>query len=148
MLSPVISGGMVGCASIWMERASRKNDLKVFTCCLESEGHSFISGQVVIVGGGVAGLEALLALRALAGDRVAVTLVSQDDWFVDRPLTVAEPFGLGSAARYSLPEIAAEFDAEFVHATVTAVALVRLKTGSAVELLISSVPALTAVEPP
>ena len=51
-----------------------------------------------------------------------MTLVSQDDWFVDRPLTVAEPFGLGSAARHSLPEIAAEFGAQFVHATVTAVA--------------------------
>jgi sulfide:quinone oxidoreductase len=87
-----------------------------------SEGHSFISGRVVIVGGGVAGLEALIALRALVGDRVAVTLVSQDDWFVDRPLTVAEPFGLGSAARFPLPEIAAEFDAGFVHATVSAVA--------------------------
>ncbi|HYN50550.1 MAG TPA: FAD/NAD(P)-binding oxidoreductase [Thermoleophilaceae bacterium] len=87
-----------------------------------SEGQSVISGQVVIVGGGVAGLEALLALRALVGDRVAVTLVSQDDWFVDRPVTVAEPFGLGSAARYSLPEIAAELDARFVHATVEAVA--------------------------
>jgi sulfide:quinone oxidoreductase len=86
-----------------------------------SEGHSSISGQVLIVGGGVAGLEALIALRALVGDRVAVTLVSQDDWFVDRPLTVAEPFGLGSAERYPLPEIAAEFDAGFVHATVTAV---------------------------
>ena len=87
-----------------------------------SGGHSLISGQVVIVGGGVAGLEALIGLRALAGDRVAVTLVSQDDWFVDRPLTVAEPFGLGSAERHPLPEIAAEFDARFVHATVAAVA--------------------------
>ena len=85
-------------------------------------GHSLISGEVVIVGGGVAGLEALIGLRALAGDRVAVTLVSQDDWFVDRPLTVAEPFGLGSAERHPLPEIAAEFDARFVHATVAAVA--------------------------
>jgi NADH dehydrogenase FAD-containing subunit len=56
-----------------------------------SEGHRSISGQVVIVGGGVAGLEALIALRALVGNRVTVTLVSQDDWFVDRPLTVTEP---------------------------------------------------------
>lgn len=86
-----------------------------------SEGQIAISGRVVIVGGGVAGLEALLALRALTGDRVAVTLVSQDDWFVDRPVTVAEPFGLGSAARHSLPEIAAELDARFVRATVEAV---------------------------
>ena len=53
------------------------------------------SGHVVIVGGGVAGLEALLALRALGDDRIAVTLVSHDDRFVDRPMTVAEPFGLG-----------------------------------------------------
>ncbi len=87
-----------------------------------SEGDSSISGRVVIVGGGVAGLEALIALRAMVGDRVAVTLVSQDDWFVDRPLTVAEPFGSGSAARHPLPEIAAEFDARFVHATAASVA--------------------------
>ena len=86
-----------------------------------SEGQSVISGQVVIVGGGVAGLEALIALRALVGDRVSVTLVSQDDAFVDRPLTVAEPFGSGSAARYPLPEIAADLDARFVCATVEAV---------------------------
>ena len=87
-----------------------------------SEDHEAISGRVVIVGGGVAGLEALIALRTLVGTHVAVTLVSQDDWLVDRPLTVAEPFGFGSAARHPLPEIAAEFDADFVHATVTAVA--------------------------
>ncbi len=86
-----------------------------------TEAHSSRSNSVVIVGGGVAGLEALLALRDLAGDRVALTLVSQHDWFVDRPLTVAEPFGLGSAARHSLPEIAADLGAEFVRGTVAAV---------------------------
>ena len=79
------------------------------------------SNHVVIVGGGVAGLEALLALRALAGDRVDVTLVSPSEWFIDRPMTVAEPFGLGSPARLSLPEAAAECDAGFVSGTVTAV---------------------------
>jgi sulfide:quinone oxidoreductase len=78
-------------------------------------------GAVVIVGGGVAGLEALLALHALAGDRVAATLVSENDWFVDRPMTVAEPFGLGSATRLSLPEVAAELGADFVRGGVTAV---------------------------
>jgi sulfide:quinone oxidoreductase len=77
--------------------------------------------RVVIVGGGVAGLEALLALRALAGDRVELTLVSEHDWFVDRPVTVAEPFGLASAARHSLPDIVAERGARFVGATVVAV---------------------------
>ena len=78
-------------------------------------------GHVVIVGGGVAGLEALLALQALAGDRVDLTLVSQHDWFVDRPVTVAEPFGLASAARHSVPDIVAERGARFVGATVVAV---------------------------
>lgn len=72
------------------------------------------SPRVVIVGGGVAGLEALLALRALAGDRVAITLVSSDEWFVDRPMTVAEPFGFGPALSVSLPEITAEWGVEFV----------------------------------
>jgi sulfide:quinone oxidoreductase len=79
------------------------------------------SNHVVIVGGGVAGLEALLALRALAGDRVEVTLVSPSEWFIDRPMTVAEPFGLGSPARLSLPEATAECGAAFVPGTVTAV---------------------------
>ncbi len=78
-------------------------------------------GNVVIVGGGVAGLEALLALQALASDRVDLTLVAQHEWFVDRPVTVAEPFGLASAARHSLPDIVAERGARFVGATVTEV---------------------------
>jgi len=79
------------------------------------------TGRVVIVGGGVAGLEALLALRALANGRVDLTLVSGNELFVDRPMTVAEPFGLGSAARHSLPELAGECGAEFVRGAVAAV---------------------------
>jgi sulfide:quinone oxidoreductase len=79
------------------------------------------SNHVVILGGGVAGLEALLALRDLAGDRVELTLVSPQDWFVDRPMTVAEPFGFGPAVRLSLPEAAADSGAKFVRATITAV---------------------------
>ena len=86
-----------------------------------STSNSPTPSRVVIVGGGVAGLEALLALRALAGDRVELTLVSEHDWFVDRPVTVAEPFGLASAARHSLPDIVAERGARFVGATVVAV---------------------------
>ncbi len=79
------------------------------------------SGRIVIVGGGVAGLEALLALRALAGDRVDITLVSPHDRFIDRPMTVTEPFGQKPAEEYSLPEITAEFGADFIRASVTAV---------------------------
>jgi sulfide:quinone oxidoreductase len=48
--------------------------------------------RVVVAGGGVAGLEALLALRALAQDRLELHLLSPGDAFVYRPLEVIEPF--------------------------------------------------------
>ena len=41
--------------------------------------------RVLIAGGGVAGLEALLALRHLAGDRVALTLLAPERQFTYRP---------------------------------------------------------------
>src|SRR4051812_42839041 len=53
--------------------------------------------DVVIVGGGVAGLEALLGLRAMAEDRVQLTLVAPEPDFSYRPLAVAEPFAMGHA---------------------------------------------------
>ncbi|MFL5895530.1 MAG: NAD(P)/FAD-dependent oxidoreductase [Thermoleophilaceae bacterium] len=68
--------------------------------------------HVVVAGGGVAGLEAVMALRELAGDRVRITLVAPDDDFVYRPLTVGDPFALGSARRVPLERFAAEFGAE------------------------------------
>ena len=61
--------------------------------------------EVVIAGGGVAALEAVLALRELAGERVGITLVAPGDDFVYRPLSVREPFSFGGAERYSLSEI-------------------------------------------
>jgi sulfide:quinone oxidoreductase len=77
--------------------------------------------RVVIAGGGVAGLEALLALRALAGDRVELTLVAPQEDFVYRPLAVAEPFGLGSPRRTPLTDAAADTGAAFIRAAVDAV---------------------------
>jgi sulfide:quinone oxidoreductase len=79
------------------------------------------AAEVVIAGGGVAALEALMALRALAGDRVSITLVAPDPDFVYRPMMVAEPFELGRARRYPLEQIASDFDARVVHASVVAV---------------------------
>lgn len=70
--------------------------------------------QALIVGGGVAGLEAALALRQLAGDRVAVTLLAPDDEFVYRPMTVREPFSYSVANRYPLATIARDAGAELV----------------------------------
>jgi sulfide:quinone oxidoreductase len=48
---------------------------------------------VLVVGGGVAGLETMLALRELAGELVEVELVAAEHQFFYRPLAVVEPFG-------------------------------------------------------
>jgi hypothetical protein len=63
--------------------------------------------RVLIAGGGVAGLETLLALDALAGDRLAVTLLDPGAEFIYRPMTVAQPFAAGRAARHPLAKLAA-----------------------------------------
>jgi sulfide:quinone oxidoreductase len=81
--------------------------------------------HVVIAGGGVAALEAMIALRDLAAEHVRVTLVTPQPHFVYRPLSVAEPFSLGHAARHSLAELARDFGADLLGATVTAVDVPR-----------------------
>jgi sulfide:quinone oxidoreductase len=70
--------------------------------------------DVVIAGGGVAGLEALLGLRAMAGDKVSLTLVAPDADFSYRPLAVAEPFALGHAHRVPLRRFTEQVGAELV----------------------------------
>lgn len=62
--------------------------------------------KVVIVGGGVAGLEGALALRDLARERVTLTMLDPSPEFVYRPMTVREPFAYGGAEHYRLNEIA------------------------------------------
>jgi sulfide:quinone oxidoreductase len=74
--------------------------------------------RVVVAGTGVAALEALIALRDLAGDRVAVSLLSPAEEFVYRPMTVAEPFAYPRAYRYSVAEVASDFGAELKHAAL------------------------------
>lgn len=77
--------------------------------------------RVLIAGGGVAALEALIALRELADGRVDVTLLAPEPDFVYRPLAVAEPFCLGHATRHPLPEIARDFSAELVRGALAEV---------------------------
>jgi sulfide:quinone oxidoreductase len=77
--------------------------------------------RVLIAGGGVAGLEALLALRDLGGDRVEPILLSPDPEFVYRPMAVAEPFGRGRADRFPLADIAADLEVELIQARLTEV---------------------------
>ena len=69
--------------------------------------------NVVIAGGGVAALEALMALKALAGDLVHVELLAPELEFSYRPVAVAAPFGLGEVRRFELATIVADHDAHY-----------------------------------
>jgi len=93
-----------------------------------------VSARVVILGGGVAGLEALLALHDLAGERAQLTLVSREPDFLYKPLLVEEPLGLEPAERHELAPLAAELGADFVNQAAAAVDparhLVTLADGS------------------
>jgi sulfide:quinone oxidoreductase len=80
--------------------------------------------RVLIAGGGVAALEAALALRALTGDRIGVELLAPEPEFWYRPLAVAEPFGLGRVRHFELADLA-----ERVGATFSAGALARVDAG-------------------
>src|SRR5262245_39611389 len=62
--------------------------------------------RLLIAGGGVAALEAMVALRALAEERVDIELLAPDRDFFYRPLAVAEPFGAGEALRFDLRALA------------------------------------------
>lgn len=61
--------------------------------------------KVLIAGAGVAGLEAVLALRSALGRTIDITLLAPNSEFVYRPTSVAEPFEMGEARRFDLQEI-------------------------------------------
>jgi sulfide:quinone oxidoreductase len=61
--------------------------------------------RVLIIGGGVAALEAALALHELAPDLADVSVIAPGEEFVYRPMAVREPFAYGSAQRYPLASI-------------------------------------------
>jgi sulfide:quinone oxidoreductase len=64
--------------------------------------------RIVICGGGVAAVEALLALRALGPTGAEVHLVAPNRRFVYQPLAVAAPFDLAETHLFDLAEIAEE----------------------------------------
>ncbi|MFL5861751.1 MAG: FAD-dependent oxidoreductase [Solirubrobacteraceae bacterium] len=88
---------------------------------MQAQGQPNQPLNVVIAGGGVAGLEAAFALQELAGDRVAMTLLSPGDEFVYRPLSIGEPFSAAHAERYRLGPLAAAAGADLVHDTLASV---------------------------
>lgn len=73
------------------------------------------SHHVVIAGGGLAALEALLALRHHAGDAVSITLLAAEREYVTRSMSIAEVFEQGTAERLPLDRVAADTGAMLVH---------------------------------
>jgi sulfide:quinone oxidoreductase len=71
--------------------------------------------RVVIVGGGVAALEAALALADLASAQTDVSVLAPNTEFVYRPMVVREPFAYARAQRYPLASIVEDAGATLLH---------------------------------
>ncbi len=67
-----------------------------------------IRPHVLVVGGGVAGLETLLALRAFARDRHDITVLAPEAKFVNRAMAVDHPSSIGSTRGLRLRELATD----------------------------------------
>lgn len=110
--------------------------------------------RVVIVGGGIAALETVLALHDLGDARLRVTLIAPEPDFVLRPLAVVAPFGRGHSDRLPLAQVMAEHSGQFLRGAVLRVddeaRTVTLATGDEVDYDVlvlapgaSAVPAFT-----
>ena len=77
--------------------------------------------RVLVVGGGVAALEFVMALRKMANGLIEIEVVTPDKEFVYRPLAVAEPFGLAKARRFDLARLLGQFSVEPREASVSEV---------------------------
>jgi sulfide:quinone oxidoreductase len=77
--------------------------------------------RVVIAGSGVAAIEAVLALRHLAGRSFDLELVAPAHTLVDKPASVATPFGFGVPATIDLAALARRYDVTLVEGELVAV---------------------------
>jgi len=78
--------------------------------------------RVVIAGGGVAALEAVLAFQELDRDRaLGVEVIAPDTRFVYRPLSVRDPFGPRSTRAYDLEPLVQHAGAQLRHGQVDAI---------------------------
>lgn len=116
-----------------------------------SDSHAAHPLKVVLAGGGVAAIEAALALRELAGELVETTLVAPNADLVYRPMSVREPFGYARAQHYPLADIAADLGIELVSEKVdrvnTRASIVHTQEGTEIpfEALLVALGAATRV---
>ena len=69
----------------------------------------------------MAALEAGIALRDMAGDRVDIAMYSPREDFIYRPFAVTEPYGTSYGMRYDLRQLTGRFGANFHLASVGSV---------------------------
>ena len=81
--------------------------------------------SVLIAGGGVAAIEAALALRELSEGEIRVQLLAPEPSFWYRPAAVAEPFERGKVLQFDLGHVADAAGAGFTLGALTAVAGAR-----------------------
>jgi len=81
---------------------------------MTTQGSPSTKFRVSIVGGGVAAVEAALALSDLAPVQTDLTVIAPNDELVYRPMTVTEPFAFGGARHYSLAPIVADAGARLL----------------------------------
>ena len=77
--------------------------------------------HVLIAGGGVAALEAAIALRELAAELIDIELLSPDEYFTYRPLAVTLPFDETVAVRFPFSQLADAVGATVTHGALTGI---------------------------
>lgn len=92
--------------------------------------------HVVVAGGGFAAAELLLALRALAEERVTLEMVTPSPALVFKPAATGDPFGGSRVQEYDLRQLADDVGATFrrdaVEAVASRAARLRLASGATV----------------
>jgi len=80
----------------------------------DSDGTPTEQFRVIIVGGGMAAMEAALALHELAPGQAQVSVLAPNEQLVYRPMTVREPFAYQPASRYELEPIVRDAGATLI----------------------------------
>lgn len=80
---------------------------------MADDGHRNEKQKVLIAGGGIAGLEAALALKDLARGQVEVDVHDPRREFVFKPFAVGEPYGASRAFRYDMHGLGDRIGASF-----------------------------------
>jgi sulfide:quinone oxidoreductase len=85
---------------------------------VRSRGRAPARPLVLIAGAGVAGLETLLALRALAAERLDISLLAPEWTFLDRSMATRQPFGASCARVLRLADVTRDIGARWHQATL------------------------------